>query len=101
MDAASAYSRSLTSSLVCGGLGAFGAITSAWGWATSGHVSLLIGAAAFALITPAWFLRPLSFTTPLRQELTRRREPLPKWAQVCSIGAFLMLGVSLAVRWAT
>ena len=101
MDAASARNRSLGSSLICGGLGAFGAISSAWGWATSGHASLLIGAAAFALITPAWYLRPLSFTSPLRQELTRRREPLPKWAQACSIGGFILLWASLAVRWAT
>ena len=75
------------------------AVTScAWAWALSGEMRHLAAALGFAALMPAWYLRPISFSAPLIDELKRRREPAPKWAQGLSLVGALLVVLSVLLR---
>lgn len=82
---------------------AFGVIIAAVGlvaWFQSGHIYDLLGALAFGAMAPAWYLLPVSFTAPIRSQLSQRRTHLPKWAQVLTFVGILLLFASVGLRWA-
>jgi hypothetical protein len=101
MGTTSLRAGSRISSLVCGGLALLGAISSTFAWVTLGHAYDLLAAMSFVAIAPVWYLRPLSFTTPIRQALKPRPEPLPQWAITLTTVGLTLLGASMVVRWAT
>lgn len=100
MDITAPSRSSSAASWLCGGIGVLGAVVGIWAWATSGQFSHLLTGAAFGVMAPVWYVRPLSFTAPLHQELTRRREPLPKWALACLVVGLTMLFSGVLLRWA-
>jgi len=82
-------------------LGIMGITLNAISWVHSGQLSHLLGALAFAAITPAWYFTPISFTGPLSSNWKRRRLPMPRWAQILALTGFVLLGASFVVKVAT
>lgn len=78
-----------------------GAIACAFSWVTLGGAYDLLAAMAFAAIAPVWYLRPLSFTVPMRQALKPRPAPLPEWANTLTTVGITLLWASIVVRLAT
>lgn len=101
MSATSVRTGSLVSSLICAGLGVLGAAAGAFSWMTSGHSYDLLMALSFVAITPLWYLRPLSFTAPIRQALKPRTEPVPRWVTALTVAGITLLWASIVLRWTT
>lgn len=85
-------------SYVCGGLRVLGCVAGMLAWFQSGHVAGLLGALAFAAVTPAWYWRPVSFTRPLKEQLRARREPMPKPVMWLLLIGFFPLAASVVAR---
>jgi hypothetical protein len=99
MGTASLHSGSRMASLVCGGIAVLAAAVSTFSWMKTGHASDLLFAMAAVAIAPVWYLRPLSFTVPIRNALRPRPEPLPQWAVILTTVFITLLWASLVVRW--
>ena len=89
---------SRAASYVCAGFGLFACVVSFVAWFQSGRVWDLMGALAFAAMTPAWYLRPVSFTRPVGELWKRPRVPLPRVATWLVMAGFFLLCASLLLR---
>jgi hypothetical protein len=99
MDTASLRSASRVESLVCCGVAVLAAAMAMFSWTKTGQVSDLLNAIAGIAIAPVWYIRPLSFTIPIRQALKPRPEPVPQWAVILTTVFVTLLWASLLVRW--
>lgn len=83
-------------------MAAFGVVLAApsfVAWVGSGQLPHLLGAVAFAAITPCWYFLPISWSGPFREQLMRRPERFPKWVQVSTALGMVALFTSVALRW--
>jgi hypothetical protein len=99
MDATAHRSTSRLESFVCSGIAVFSAAMTLYTWTRTGHPSDLLLAMASIAISPVWYIRPISFTLPIRQELKPRPEPAPQWATIMTTVFLTLLWASLVVRW--
>jgi len=83
---------------ICAGFGVFASLVALIAWAQSGQTAHLLGAMAFAALVPSWYLRPVSFTQPMSQQLKGPHEPMPKSVVWLTVAGFVLLGASIAVR---
>lgn len=83
---------------VWAGFGVLASVVAFVAWVQTGQTSHLLGALAFAALVPSWYLRLISFTQPLAQQLKAPHPPLPKPVVWLTLVGFVLLGASIAVR---
>jgi hypothetical protein len=71
------------------------------GWAKTGHLAELVIALGWCGMIPAFCYTPISFTGPFRENLTRRRKPMPRWAMIFQLAGFVLAGVGLLSKLVT
>lgn len=101
MDITERTDGSRMASLLSGSFGIVVAAVCVSAWAITGLTGQLIAGIGFAALAPAWYLRPLSFTASLSNELRRRRAPMPKWISACALLGFALVSAGVALQWAT
>lgn len=71
------------------------------GWAKTGHLAELVIATGWLGMIPAFCYTPISFTIPFRENLTRRRKPMPRWVVVSQLVGFALVGAGLVWKFVT
>lgn len=71
------------------------------GWAKTGHLAELVTAIGWCGMIPAFCYTPISFTIPFRENLTRRRMPMPRWAVVSQLVGCALVGAGLVWKFVT
>ena len=85
-------------SYIGAGMGVFASLLPFTLWLQSGRAWHLLSALAFAAMTPAWYLRPISFTQPVGDLWKLRQAPLPRVATWLVMAGFFLLGASVLLR---
>lgn len=70
-----------------------------YAWLQSGRLSDILGALAFAAISPSFYVSPVRMNAPLSESFKLRGVPLPPWAMVSTAVGTLLIFASMAARW--